>query len=360
MKVINLKTIFLLALFCAGLILMLQIPQVSAFSLRELLGLENSDQANTQHGALKIAAADKDKKDKTDWASTPTAAAQNPQLDLNYFTTLFANMNQQERDKVLADPAVFKQVVESEANNRASVSAALASNLERDKNVEFLMRRGAEGILLEAYLAQSIRARLPVGFPDEARIKEFYDSNPQQFQTPEQIHVWQIFLGKAEDGDAGQLAALRKKAAALASDLRRGRADFANIALAQSEHSESRMLAGYMGLLKTDELLPDIKAPLLKLKPGEISPPLESETGLHIVKRGAIVPASTLVLEQARPRIREALLNQAGAQLRDEIFAQARKAFPQAIADEKIEQWRLRLRADTAANQAPPPAKPAG
>lgn len=344
MKVINLKTIFLLALFCVGLILLLQIPQVSAFSLRALLGLENSNQENTQHGALKIAAA----------------TAQNPQLDLNYFTTLFANMNQQERDRVLADPAVFKQVVESEANNRASVSAALASNLERDKNVEFLMRRGAEGILLEAYLAQSIRARLPVGFPDEARIKEYYDSNPQQFQTPEQIHVWQIFLGKAEDGDVGQLAALKKKAEALASDLRRGRADFASTALAQSEHSESRMLAGYMGLLKTDELLPGIKAPLLKLKPGEISPPLESETGLHIVKRGAIVPASTLELEQARPRIREALLNQAGAQLRDEIFAQARKAFPQAIADDKIEEWRLRLRTDTAASQAPPPAKPAG
>ena len=356
MKIINLKISLLLALCGAALILLLQIPQVSAFSLRELLGLENPDQETTQDTTARPAAVDN--KESADGASTATA--QNPQLDLNYFTTLFANMNQQERDKVLADPAVFKQVVESEANNRASVSAALASNLERDKNVAFLMRRGAEGILLEAYLAQSIRARLPVGFPDEARIKEFYDSNPQQFQTPEQIHVWQIFLGKAEDADAGQLAALRKKAEALASDLRRGRADFASTALAQSEHSESRMLAGYMGLLKTDELLPDIKAPLLKLKPGEISAPLESETGLHIVKRGAIVPAATLELEQARPRIREALLNQAGAQLRDEIFAQARKAFPQAIADDKIEQWRLRLRTDTARSQAPAPAKPAG
>ena len=355
MKTINLKISFLLALCCAGLILLLQIPQVSAFSLRELLGLENPAQEDTQDTAARPATADK--KEGADWAGAATA--QNPQLDLDYFTTMFANMNQQERDRVLADPAVFKQVVESEANNRASVSAALASNLERDENVEFLMRRGAEGILLEAYLAQSIRARLPVGFPDEARIREYYDSNPQQFQTPEQIHVWQIFLGKAEDGDAGQLAALRKKAEALSSDLRRGRADFANIALAQSEHSESRMLAGYMGLLKTDELLPVIKAPLLKLKPGEISPPLESETGLHIVKRGAIVPASTLELEQARPRIREALLNQASVQLRDEIFAQARKAFPQAIADDKIEEWRLRLQTDTVASPAPPPAKPA-
>lgn len=359
MKNLNLKVSFLLALCCAGLILLLQIPQVSAFSLRELLGLENPDQESTQDAALGLAAADK--KEGADSASASTAAAaQNPQLDLDYFTTLFANMNQQERDRVLADPAVFKQVVESEANNRASVSAALASNLERDENVAFLMRRGAEGILLEAYLAQSIRARLPIGFPDETRIREYYDSNPQQFQTPEQIHVWQIFLAKAEDGDAAQLAALRKKAEALASDLRRGRADFANIALAQSEHSESRVLAGYMGLLKTEELLSVIKAPLLKLKPGEISPPLESETGLHIVKRGTIVPAATLELEQARPRIREALLNQAGAQLRDEIFAQARKAFPQAIADEKIEEWRLRLRTDTAAGQPPPPAKPAG
>ena len=346
MKTINLKINPLLALFCAFLIVLLQIPQVSAFSLRELLGLKNPDKENTENGAAEAAATDKN--NDTDWGSS--AGAQNPQLDLNYFSALFANMNQQERDTVLADPAVFKQVVESEANNRATVSAAIANQLERNENMEFLMRRSAEATLREAYLGQLIRSRLPAGFPDEAQIREYYENNKSQFLAPEQVHVWQIFLAREEEANARQIAALKKKADALYNDLRRGRADFANIALAQSEHPQSRMLAGYMGLLQTDDLLPAIKAPLLKLKPGEISRPLESETGLHIVKRGAIVAATTLELDQARPQIRESLLNRAGAQLRDAIFAQARKEFPQAISDEKMEEWRLRLRTDTAAN----------
>lgn len=346
-KISPLPALLCAGLILVGLILLPQSPQVAAFSLRNLLGLDNAEQENTANETVKTAA--RDNQGGADWGST-SAAAQNPQLNLGYFTTMFANMNQQERDTVLADPAVFKQVVESEANNRATVSAALADNLERDKNVEFLMRRSAESVLLEAYLGQLIRARLPEGFPGEAEIKEYYESNKSQFLVPEQIHVWQIFLAKAEDADARQLAALKQKADALYNDLRRGRADFANTALAQSEHPESRMLAGYMGLLKTDELLPSIKAPLLELEPGEISEPLESATGLHIVKRGAIVTAAALELEQARPQIREALLNRAGAQLRDAIFAQARKEFPQAISDEKIEQWRLSLGADTAAN----------
>ena len=102
-----------------------------------------------------------------------------------------------------------------------------------------------------------------------------------------------------------------------------------------------------MGLLKTSELLPAIKDPLLKLKEGELSGAVESESGIHILKRGKILEAEPLQLSQVEDQIKKALIKQANVQLRNAIFTQARKEYPQDIPETKLEEWRLRLKTNT-------------
>ncbi len=257
-------------------------------------------------------------------------------------------MNQQEREKVLADQELFKQVIESEANNRSTVSAAIANNLVEDRNVEFLMRRGAENIMREAYLNRLISSKLPKDFPSDEQVAEYFESNKGQFIVPERVHVWQIFFKKTDSSDKKETAELKKKADGIISDLNKGKKDYSNIALAQSEHEQSRALGGYMGLLKTSDLIPEIKEPILKLKEGEISKPIESQAGIHILKRGKILKPETLELPQVEQQIRQLLIKQANTQLRNAIFNQARKEYPQALSDNKLEEWRLRLKTKTA------------
>ena len=132
--------------------------------------------------------------------------------------------------------------------------------------------------------------------------------------------------------------------------LKKGKADFAALAVAESEHEQSRQNGGYMGLLKTEELLPAIKEPLLKLKEGELGRPVESESGFHILKRGQILEAETVAFANVQEQIRQLLIKQANAQLRRAIFIQASKEFPQDLTDEKVEEWRLRLKTDTVQN----------
>ena len=93
--------------------------------------------------------------------------------------------------------------------------------------------------------------------------------------------------------------------------------------------------------------MPEIKDVLLKLKEGEISKAVESESGIHILKRGKILDEESLELSQVEPQIRNLLINQANKQLRNAIYTQARKEFPQDIPDKKLEEWRLRLKTNT-------------
>ena len=341
MKLANLKALICIVAVCI-IFIIAQTSQVSAISVKELLGLKKSEpELSNQSESPDV------KPDNTEWAKTSEGAQlANPQIDLNYVSLLMVNMNQQEREKVLADQELFKQVIESEANNRSSVSAAIANNLVEDRNVEFLMQRGAENILRESYLTRLISTKLPKDFPTDEQVAEYYEANKQQFVVPERVHVWQIFFKKSDDDKKANEAAL-KKAEQIVAELKKGKADFSSIALAQSEHEPSQKLGGYMGILNTSELIPEIKVPILKSKEGEIIKPVESGAGIHILKRGKILESQAVELSQVSEQIRQLLVKQANTQLRSAIFNQARKEYPQDISDAKLEEWRLRLKTKT-------------
>jgi parvulin-like peptidyl-prolyl isomerase len=347
MKLANLKTLIGIIGVCL-IFIIAQTGQVSAISVKELLGLKKAAPEIVEDKTNPPTQPDK-ASGNTEWAkSSDQEAASNPQIDLDYVSLLIANMNQQEREKVLADQELFKQVIESEANNRSTVSAAIANNLVEDRNVEFLMRRGAENIMREAYLNRLISSKLPKDFPSNEQVSEYFTSNKEQFVVPERVHVWQIFFNKTDPRDKKETVTLKKKTEDIISELKKGKKDFSNIALAQSEHEQSKALGGYMGLLKTSSLIPEIKDPILNLKEGEISKVIESQAGIHILKRGKILKPETLELSQVDQQIRQLLIKQANTQLRNAIFNQARKEYPQAISDNKLEEWRLRLKTKTA------------
>ncbi len=324
-----------------------QTSQVAAFSVRELLGLDKPKPSETEQQQVQQKT---NKKSDQEWAATAQdAAAGNPQLGLDYVALLVANMNEAERQKVLSDQQVFKQAIENEAFNRSVLSAAIANKMDRDKNVEFLMQRGAENILREAYLNRLIASKVPGDFPSTEQVAEYYENNKAQFVIPERVHVWQIFYKKSENADDKEIKSLKSKAKKTYDKLKKDKAKFADLAIAESEHEQSKANGGYMGLIKSKELIPEIKDKLLKQKEGALSEPVESASGIHILKRGEIIPAETVKLEQVEPQIKQLLVKQANVQLRQAIFAQAGKEFPQNLSDNKIEEWRLRLKTDTAA-----------
>jgi len=349
MKLVNLKALISILFVCLFFII-LQISQVSAISVWELLGLGESESEVVEDKKPKSTQKDPSAKkpEDSDWAKTANEeAALNPQLDLDYVSLLITNMNERERTRILADQNLFKQVIENEANNRSTVSAAITNKLAQDRNIEFLMRRGAENILRESYLNRLIASKLPGNFPSAEQVSEYYENNKEQFIVPERIHVWQIFFKKSKDMDGKGITALKKKAEKIISDIKKGKKDFSSVAISQSEHEQSKVSGGYMGLLKTSDLLPELKEPILTLKEGEISKPVESEAGVHIIKRGKTLKSESLQLSQVEQQIRQLLIKQANIQLKNAIFAQARKEYPQDISDKKLEEWRLRLRTNT-------------
>ena len=284
--------------------------------------------------------------ENNNWANTTVENIEYTKpLSFEHITLLVANMNANERERIMADQNLFKQVIESEANNRSTLMSAASNQLNQHPNVKFMMERNADNMLLEFYLNLLIKRKLPEEFPSNEQIIAYYESNKEtQFTFPLRARIWQIFLSKPKDVSETEILELQQKAEEIISKIKKGTNDFSNLAVSQSQHEQSKSRGGYMGVMEVDGLLPEIKEHILKSKVGEVSDPIETDSGLHIIKRGTILAEETIVFEQVEDQIRQILIKQTGMQLKNAIFDQAREDYPQQISESIIEDWWLKLK----------------
>ena len=353
-------------IICFGVIFLQNEPSY-AFNIRELLGLENADKTQNDQTGDKTQPARADAKPDTSVAGEKPSAEKNTwakqagesqqaqnKLDFDYINNVIRNLNQNQRKEILADEQVFRQFIQQEADSRSVISAAIANKLDRDGNTVFLMQRGAENILRESYINRLIMAKIPNDFPTEQQVKEYYEKNKDKFVIGKRMHVWQIFLPIEKDMDNKAKTKLKQQAEGIIKGIDKGKIDFATAASKYSKHEASRNNGGYMGLIKLSDLIPGIEKPLMGLKEGKLSKPIETEAGIHILKRGALVEVQQIELAQVDVQIRQLLRKQAVAQLREAIFEQAKKTYPIDLKDNKIEELRLRLRTNIQTKKSGP------
>jgi len=115
----------------------------------------------------------------------------------------------------------------------------------------------------------------------DAEVENFIRNHPEALSGTE-YRVAHILLRIPENMNEAQLKALQARADKVLSRLKAGE-DFAKIA-ADSSDASDRVQGGELGWLSRDRL-PGFYADVVsRLKPGEISPPLQSPTGLHVIK----------------------------------------------------------------------------
>lgn len=323
-----------------------------AFSLKELLGME--DEATTTEqpkGELMETPVPETPAARVetgqDWGKPSGAVTKTP-FELSGLQRILENVDSGQRAAVLADEATFKRFVQSETDAASLLQAARANNLQQDPDVTFLMQRGSENILREVYLNRLVTSKIPAGFPTEEQMRQYFEQNKAKLVIPERVQAWQIFFPIEKNADAKAKAAVGQKADAVARDLAQNKITFAEAAQKYSGHEASRQKGGDMGPVSVSDLKPEIKQALLALPEGQVSSPLKTDAGVHIVKRGARTAAQPLEYEAIKDQIRPLMLKQANAQLRNAILKQARETYPVEVDAKKVEEFRLRLRTDLA------------
>lgn len=145
---------------------------------------------------------------------------------------------------------------------------------------------------------------------NEADAKKFYDENPKEFQTPEQVAVSHILIKPdpniADPNEAKAQA--RAKIEELLKQLKNG-ADFADLAKINSA-CPSAADGGDLGFFPRGQMTPPFEKAAFELKLGQLSDVVETEYGYHIIKATGHKDAGSLLFEKVKDSIIKYLAQQ--------------------------------------------------
>lgn len=161
--------------------------------------------------------------------------------------------------------------------------------------------RAPESVTLE-YIEVDDGALPAPAAPDEAVLRKRYQEQIEKFGSGEQREVAHILV--KVDGDAGARKAAEQKAADLARQARASGADFAALARAHSDDSGSKANGGELGWIERDgAMVKPFEDAVFSLQAGQVSDPVSSDFGYHVILVRSIKPGQRKSFEQARAEL---------------------------------------------------------
>ncbi len=162
-----------------------------------------------------------------------------------------------------------------------------AKKLNLDKKPEFLIRKemDEDSLLLEQYYKYLFDNYKP----DDKALKEFYNSHPELFSQKEEFEAYHILITPQKDqkvfntrnSDAKNEKEAQQKIKMIQRLLKKG-VSFEKVAKEYSE-GPSAPRGGYLGKFNLGRMIPEFENALLKMKPGDISEPVKTRFGYHII-----------------------------------------------------------------------------
>jgi len=169
-------------------------------------------------------------------------------------------------------------------------------------------------------LVTAQRLAKPDSVSDE-EVAAWYDRNQAAAIQPERMRLRHILRRLPQGAQENEVQQARQDLEAAAAKLKKG-ADFATLARQQSQDPGSAQIGGDLGWVQRGQTVPDFENAALALKPGQVSEPVRTEFGLHLVKMEAHEMERIRPLDEMRAEIRALLAQQnAAEQLRDVLDA---------------------------------------
>jgi peptidyl-prolyl cis-trans isomerase C len=221
--------------------------------------------------------------------------------------------------------------------NKTAVSLARAEGFDKDPDVIAELNYSRENKLAALYLE---RLKDKIVVPDmEPRARENFRLNADKLAQPERVRASHILISTTKYSPAeAQKRAQEAHAKALAGE------NFESLVEAYSDDPSAATNKGDVGTFSAEKMVPEFsKAAFALTKPGEISAPVRSTYGYHIIRLVSRTPREPAVYEDHR----KDLIEQAETSYRD---SQIKLQIDTLIANEKpkadekaVESLRLKL-----------------
>jgi peptidyl-prolyl cis-trans isomerase D len=144
---------------------------------------------------------------------------------------------------------------------------------------------------------------------DEA-VAQYYQANASRFGQPEQRDASHILIAADQGADAKSRAAAKAKADELYQTLQKAPERFGELARAHSQDPGSAAQDGRLGSFARGMMVKPFEDAVFSMAPTQISAPVESDFGYHIIRLNSIQAAQVKPLDAVRPAVVDELRKQ--------------------------------------------------
>ena len=235
-------------------------------------------------------------------------------LTLQDYRAYLERVPEDQRDEFSASMERVSKTVESLWIQRRIAAKAQAEGLAADPLVAARLRQAQEQVLLEAY---GRKLEKDMKYPDLLpRAREVYATERERFKVTPRVHVQHILV----DTKCRKRDAALKRAAEIRAQVVAGKEDFTAVARRESDDPSADKNGGDLGMSPPSAFEEQFRVGVAKLtKPGEVSQPIETRFGFHIVRLVEREPERTRPFEEVKDEIiaaeKQNLLNRARSDL---------------------------------------------
>jgi peptidyl-prolyl cis-trans isomerase C len=185
--------------------------------------------------------------------------------------------------------------------------------------------------LLANALAVQIGKDAPIA---EADVRQYYEAHKNEFETVHARHILIRFQGSTVPVKPGQKDLTTDEALAKAQEVRKkiqDGGDFAAIAKTESDDAGSGANGGDLPPFQHGQMVPSFEAAAYALKPGELSEPVKSQFGYHII---LLISHDSKPFEEVRAGLETRMRPEQNQKAVNKVIEELQKANPAVLDPE--------------------------
>ena len=205
----------------------------------------------------------------------------------------FLNRDENARTRLVENFVMEELFVQEAVHQGVSKSAEFRESLENQRRQ----------LLARAFLKKSVESKM-----DDSRIKRHFNKNKQKYRTDE-VHAFHILLKTKPQAD--EVYGLAKKT--------EKNSDFQDLAKKHSKDPSAAQNMGDLGFFQRSRMVPEFANAAFGMKKGQISKPVKSPFGWHVIKVVDTKKGKDAVFKDVKIRVKSDLRSSLMKKLVDDL-----------------------------------------
>jgi peptidylprolyl isomerase len=251
-------------------------------------------------------------------------------LTETYFKDLLGDMNPADQNLVRQNPALAEKLLREEILKYYLLDLSKRTGWSLRPEVMRKATQAANQAIAASFLQS--KATVKESYPDETLIRKIYEANRDTLRGAGQVRLAQIYI-------EGQTKQALDEIKRIHQELGQNPEQFESAARRYSQHEPTAANGGDLGWKSENQLVPGLAETVARMRPGDVSAPIGTGQGFHIIRLIGRRQGDLLTLEQARPLIVNQLRSEAASRNEQEYLQSLLKKDPIQLDQEAVKRY---------------------